>query len=221
MPIVSVILPTFNRLQYLRPAIESVFSQLFTDWELIVADDGSTQDTRAYLRKLADPRVRTIWRPPSGNPSLVRNAAIEAATGQYLAFLDSDDTWAPQKLERQMRAFSDRPARRWSYTHCDRIDENGRPMVNEALRRHVLPRGWLLESLLENPRNQMAMASVVANRNLVDEIGGFDERLRWCEDLDFLLRLAMRSEVIAVDEPLCSIRHHGEHHSADRIAEYE
>jgi glycosyltransferase involved in cell wall biosynthesis len=221
MATVSVIVPTFNRLRYLPSAIDSVFAQTFTDWELIVADDGSTDETSAYLRGIEDPRVQTLFLPHSGNPSLVRNAAIRVACGRYLAFLDSDDTWAPEKLEKQIHAHNHRPDRRWSYTGCGRIDEHGRPILDEALQHLVLPEGRILEPLILDPRYQMAMASVVANRDLIADVCGFDARQRWCEDLDLMLRLAMRSQVVVVDEPLCFVRTHGDHYSGDRIAEYE
>jgi teichuronic acid biosynthesis glycosyltransferase TuaG len=90
---------------------------------MIIADDGSTEETRSYLRSITDPRLRTIWLRHSGNPSLVRNAAIAAAQGRYLAFLDSDDVWAPSKLEKQMRALGDRSQAGWSYTNCHLIEE--------------------------------------------------------------------------------------------------
>jgi glycosyltransferase involved in cell wall biosynthesis len=86
MPNVSIILPTFNRAKFLRLAIESVFAQTYTDWELIIVDDGSAEETRAYLRSIATPQVVTIWLQHSGNPSQVRNAAISVASGRYLAF---------------------------------------------------------------------------------------------------------------------------------------
>src|SRR5580693_7584371 len=90
--IVSVVLPTFNRLRFLRPAIESVYAQTFTDWDLIVADDGSDLETRRYLQTLTnDPRVTVLWLPHTGRPSMVRNAALLRAAGEYVAFLDSDD----------------------------------------------------------------------------------------------------------------------------------
>ena len=91
-PLVSVIVPTFNRLLYLRPAVASVFAQTLVDWELIIADDGSDEHTRAYLSALqSEPRVSIIWLPHCGNPAAVRNRALRQARGEYLAFLDSDD----------------------------------------------------------------------------------------------------------------------------------
>ena len=119
MPTISVILPTFNRSRFLRSAVASVFAQSYTDWELIIADDGSDEETRSYLRGIMGPRVKTLWLSHSGNPSRVRNTAIEAANGRYLAFLDSDDVWAPAKLEKQIGAFRERANSRWSYTACD------------------------------------------------------------------------------------------------------
>src|SRR5689334_20872261 len=109
-PLVSVVLPTFNRLRFLEPAIESVYAQTFTDWELIVADDGSDPDTRRYLQTVANhPRVRVLWLSHTGWPATVRNAALLQAVGEYVAFFDSDDLWMAQKLERQIEALRARP----------------------------------------------------------------------------------------------------------------
>jgi glycosyltransferase involved in cell wall biosynthesis len=217
---VSIILPTFNRVQYLRPAIDSVLAQTFVDWELIIADDGSAGETRSYLQAITDRRVRTMWRTHCGNPSMVRNAAIRVAAAPYVAFIDSDDTWHAQMLERQISVLRCQPGRRWIYTHCNRIDEEGRPIRDELLRRQVLPEGWIFESLLTNLKNQMAMSSVMIERAFFDEVGGFDDDQRWCEDQDLFLRLALRSPVALIAEPMCSIRAHREHYSGNRIAEY-
>jgi glycosyltransferase involved in cell wall biosynthesis len=93
-PQVSVILATYNRLNYLRAAVDSVISQTFQDWEFIIADDGSEADTIGYLKSLAAiPNITVLFLPHSGNPSAVRNAACRVAKGRFLAFLDSDDVW--------------------------------------------------------------------------------------------------------------------------------
>jgi len=217
VPAVSVILPSFNRTKYLRLAVESVYAQTYTDWEIIIADDGSSEETQAYLRSMESARVRTIWLPHSGNPSQVRNAAIAAADCRYLAFLDSDDIWAPPKLERQLAALSGRPSCRWSYTACDRIDENGSPLINEQLRAMVPQDGWIFEPLLKLEIS-VAMPTVVASRTVIGELGGFDEQQLFGEFHDFSLRLALRGEVVALRDPLCSVRAHAEHYSADRVA---
>jgi glycosyltransferase involved in cell wall biosynthesis len=217
MPTVSVILPTFNRKKFLQLAIESVFSQTYTDWEMIIADDGSNEETRAFLRSIATPQVRTIWLRHSGNPSQVRNAAIDVAGGRYLAFLDSDDIWAPSKLERQIKALRERATCRWSYTNCDLIDERGCPLANEILVTPVPPDGCIFEPLLRLQVG-ISMPTVVADRDLVREIGCFDEQQRFAEWQDLCLRLAMKSEVVALRESLCSVRIHDEHYSADKVA---
>ncbi|HSY94564.1 MAG TPA: glycosyltransferase family 2 protein, partial [Steroidobacteraceae bacterium] len=101
-PAVSIIVPTFNRLRLLRRSLASVFEQTFEDWELLIADDGSGPDARAYLEALDDPRVKVLWLSHSGKPAVARNAALRAAQGEYVAFLDSDDLWVPAKLQIQM-----------------------------------------------------------------------------------------------------------------------
>jgi|SRR5882724_3182944 len=219
MPNVSVILPTFNRIRFLRSAIASVYAQTYTDWEMIIADDGSAEETRTYLRSMTAPQVRTIWLEHSGNPSRVRNCAIAAANGRYLAFLDSDDIWAPSKLEKQIGALRDRANSRWSYTACDFIDENGRPLAKRNLKTVVRPEGWIFEQLLKLDIG-IAMPTVVAERDLVDQVGGFDERQRFGEFHDLCLRLAMKGEVVAVRESLCSVRTHDEHYSSDKIGDH-
>jgi glycosyltransferase involved in cell wall biosynthesis len=217
MPTVSIILPTYNRTEFLRIAIESVYAQTYTDWEMIIADDGSSEETRRYLRSITAPHVRTIWLQHSGNPSRVRNTAIEAASGRYLAFLDSDDIWAPSKLERQIIALEARSGSRWCYTLCDHIDENGRPLERKRLGTIDFREGWIFEPLLRL-QFSVAMPTLVAERDLVREIGGFDEEQLFAEFHDFCLRLAMRSEVVALRESLCSVRTHTEHYSGDRVA---
>ena len=217
MPTVSVILPTFNRTKFLKLAIESVFAQTYRDWELIIADDGSAEQTRVYLRSLTRGGLRMVWLQHCGNPSQVRNAAIAAATGRYLAFLDSDDVWAPLKLEKQVRALGDGSKGRWSYTNCDLIDASGRVLADESLLNPAPMQGWIFEPILRLQAS-ISMATVVADRALVDEIGGFDEQQQFAEWQDLCLRLAMKSETVALPEALCSVRLHDEHYSADKLA---
>jgi glycosyltransferase involved in cell wall biosynthesis len=217
VPTVSVILPTFNRTKFLKPAIESVFAQTYRDWELIIADDGSAEETRNYLRSVTTPAVRLLCLEHSGNPSRVRNAAMEAARGRYLAFLDSDDVWAPEKLTEQIRALAGRPGAGWSYTNSLLIDESGGVLVDESVSAPAPPQGWIFEPLLRLEVS-ISMPTVVAEHALVREIGGFDVQQRFAEWQDLCLRLALRSEVVALPESLCSVRLHDEHYSAERVA---
>jgi glycosyltransferase involved in cell wall biosynthesis len=216
-PAVSIILPTFNRLDYLPAAIESVFAQTFTRWELIIADDGSNADTRAYLQSFDDPRVKVIWLSHTGRPAVVSNAALREARGEYVAFLDSDDLWLPGKLEAQLASLRSRPERRWSYTKFALVDGSGRPMVSARITDWPTPTGWILEKLLQEA-TVIALPSVIVSRQLLEQLGAFDEELIMCYDDELWFRLAAHSEIDGIDEPLTLIRRHGQHSGSDIIA---
>jgi glycosyltransferase involved in cell wall biosynthesis len=220
MPSVSIILPTFNRTKFLRLAVESVFAQTYRDWEIVIADDGSGEETTAYLDGISAPRVRILRLTHSGNPSKVRNSAIKAAGSRYLAFLDSDDVWAPSKLEQQISALTAHPHSRWTYCLCNHIDENGRLVPKERRTPTVFSEGWIFESLLRL-KFSIAMPTLVAERDLVQQVGGFDEQQHFGEFHDLCLRLALKSEVVALREPLCSVRTHDQHYSADRVTAHK
>jgi len=218
--LVSVILPTFNRLGYLQAAVDSVFNQTMRDWELIVADDGSDSETRAYLQSFAEkPRVRVLWLSHSGNPGAVRNAALQCARGEYVAFLDSDDAWTAEKLERQVRQL--RAARaRWGYTGFDRIDGAGESMDIERELHWQYPSGEIFEALLKFDVG-ISVPSVMVERALLNQVGGFDESQMLYEDFDLWLRLALLSDVTVVKEPLVRVRSHDRHYSSDGLAAEE
>jgi glycosyltransferase involved in cell wall biosynthesis len=213
--LVSVVLPTFNRLRFLRPAIESVYAQTFIDWELVIADDGSDLETRQYLQCLADdPRVKVLWLAHTGRPAIVRNAALSGASGEYVAFLDSDDLWAPRKLERQIEALRARVNCRWSYTAFLRVDASGQALPEEVQRPWVPYEGDIFEQVV-TARASIRTPSVVATRQLLEQAGGFDEAMLSAEDYDLWLRLALYSEVVIVDEPLVYVRYHDENHTRE------
>lgn len=217
-PAVSIIMPTFNRLEFLEPAIDSVFAQTFENWELIIADDGSSEPTRAYLRVLQDhPRVHVIFMPHTGKPSIVSNVALRDARGEYVAFLDSDDVWLPKKLETQIASLRQHPARGWSYTKFALIDSFGNRTDPARTRNWPTPSGWILERLLEE-ETVIAQPSVVVSRRLLAELGAFDEELVMCYDDELWFRLASHSEIDGVDEPLTLVRRHGHHSGSDIIA---
>jgi glycosyltransferase involved in cell wall biosynthesis len=196
-PSVSIVLPTFNRLKYLRPAVQSIHAQTFTDWELIVADDGSDGETAAYLASLVDPpKIRVISLPHSGNPGAVRNVGWQAAQGEFIAFLDSDDLWLPQKLAKQVASLSAHPQRQWGHTAFATIDDSG-----SQPRAWPAAQGWVLESLIKMEL-VIAPASVIVKRRCLELLGGFDVRQRACEDYDLWLRLAAISELDGVAEEL-------------------
>ena len=206
MATISIILPAFNRLSFLRATVASVFAQTFTDWELVIADDGSDGATRDWLGTLgADPRVRLLLLEHHGSPAATRNAAIAAACGRYLAFLDSDDLWLPEKLARQLDALQSRPECDWSYTAFQCIDAEGRPLAGDQDRPWTAHDGWIFDAVLRGVAT-IRTSAVVVERALVERVGPFDAAIRACEDIDLWLRLALVSPVVLVDAPLFQAR---------------
>jgi glycosyltransferase involved in cell wall biosynthesis len=219
-PAVSIVLPTYNRPAYLCEAVASVFAQSYDDWELIIADDGSSEETRAWLRGIDDPRVSVLWLPHSGVPSISRNAAIRQARGRFIAFLDSDDLWVPAKLARQVEALLASPGCDWSYTAVDLIHPDGEPVDRSGFAPWLPHAGDITEHILKIEAI-IAIDSVMVDRHLLMEVGGFDEEQRFGEDYDLYMRLAMRSPVHVIDEPLAVVRaSDGVNYSANRIHAY-
>jgi glycosyltransferase involved in cell wall biosynthesis len=217
-PLVSVIMPTFNRREFLPAAIESVFAQTLTDWELIIADDGSAAETRACLAALEDPpRVRVLLLEHCGRPGAVRNAGLREARGEYVAFLDSDDLWLPGKLEQQLAGLRSHPTRRWSYTRFALVDAKGDRLLPPQGSAPPLPAGWVMGPLLAGT-TVIALPSVLVERKLLEMLGDFDPQLIMCEDDDLWFRLAAASEIDAIDEPLTLVRRHAQHGGSDAIA---
>ena len=217
LPTVSIILPTFNRLEFLPPAIESVIAQTLSQWELIIADDGSGADTRAYLQSLRDARIRVLWLPHTGRPSVASNAGLREARGEYIAFLDSDDLWLPDKLQTQLDSLRRHPARGWSYTKFAVVDGSGTAVVSTRIRDWPAPSGWILEELLREA-TVIALPSVLVSRALLQRVGAFDEELVMCYDDELWFRLAAQSEIDGIEQTLTLVRRHGLHSGSDIIA---
>src|SRR5882724_1495319 len=220
-PLVSVVVPTYNRLQYLPAAVSSVLGQTFGQWELIIADDGSDEETLAYLQTLEQlTRVKVLRLSHSGNPASARNAALREARGEYVAFLDSDDTWMPTKLEVQLAALRAAPDCHWSYTDHVRINEAGQSINSQRDPNRTLPGGDIVEPLLRL-RAGTPTPTIMAERQLIERAGGFDEQQRLHEDYDLWLRLALLSKVLVLKEPLACVRRHDEHFSSGGVRSYE
>jgi glycosyltransferase involved in cell wall biosynthesis len=210
-PVVSIIMPVFNRLRYIGAAVDSVFDQSFRDWELLIADDGSGPDTQAYLRTIDDGlRVKVIWLPHSGNPAAVRNAALRQAVGEYIAFLDSDDVWMPDKLRTQIMSLRSHIGLEWGYTGFSLVDHSGNPLRGTQAKRCSVVDGKILDRLIREEA-LVVTPSVVARRDLIARVGGYNEKLLVCEDYELWLRLASRSEADFVDQQLVRVRRHQEH----------
>lgn len=218
-PEVSIILPTYDRLAYLQETVASVLAQTFSRWELIVSDDGSTDVSVSWLESLADPRITVLSAPHTGNRSRVRNRAVAHAGASWLAFIDSDDLWHPQKLALQLERLTNQTRCRWSCTGVDFIDGRGASIPQRAGNPYSAQSGWILEQLLQFSASA-TMPTLMVHRSLLDEAGGFDESILIQEDYDFELRLAAISEILAMEEALTSVRHHdGRTSSSERVSE--
>ncbi len=156
----------------------------------------------------------------SGNPSAVRNAGLRTARGHYVAFIDSDDLWLPDKLAHQLDAMRARAGCRWNYHQSGRIDERGNPASWAGVQPWRGLEGDIVEPLLEMDA-LIATPTVMAERPLIMELGGFDEQQRFAEDYDLWLRLALRSPVSALAETLTLVRVHSDNYSQDRLGAWK
>lgn len=202
MPEVSVIIPTYNSARYLTQAVDSVLAQSFKDFEVLVIDDGSTDDTEAVMRRYGQP-VRYIHKE-NGGVSTARNRGIAESRGRYAAFLDADDTWLPEKLERQLRALNENPGYRACYSAFTVCDCDLSPVQVRRSRRQ----GSVIEDLLSYGNVVGTPSTVLCERSLFEAAGGFDIEMSQCADWDMWVRLASHTEFLYLDESLATYRQH-------------
>jgi glycosyltransferase involved in cell wall biosynthesis len=192
---VTVIIPTYNRASTIHRALDSVLSQTHRGFELIVVDDGSEDHTFRIIRDLGS-RVRYVRQERSG-PSAARNLGIRMARTDLFAFLDSDDWWDEDKLSVQLEEMEKKPE--YLISHTQEIwYRNGNLLTQK--KKHRKYHGHIFDTCL--PICAVSMSTVVARRDLFDEVGMFDESLPCCEDYDFWLRASVRHPFLLVDEPL-------------------
>lgn len=202
-PLVSVVIPAYNAERTIAQTLESALAQAVSQIEVIVVDDGSTDDTAAVVGGNPDPRVRLVQRANGGVAS-ARNAGIELAQGEWVAFLDADDIWLAHKLERQLQLMSALPGCQASQGSAYFVDDQLKPL---KLRRCVPVDDPLLTFLrFQNLPN--AASSWVVRRSLIEQIGAFNQELVILEDWEFSLRLARYANPLCIDEPLTLYRVH-------------
>jgi glycosyltransferase involved in cell wall biosynthesis len=199
---VSVVIPTYNRAELLREALASAVAQTLPPLEILVADDGSEEDVAAVVAEFA-PIARHLPLAHSGLPAAARNAALQEARGELLAFLDSDDAWRPDKLARQVEAFADGVVAVCSDATFGPV-HGGRPYLGLSEPLAELS----FEDLLA--RNRVVTSTVVARREAVERVGRFCEEslLRGLEDYDLWLRLITVGRFLQLGEPLALYREH-------------
>lgn len=184
MPLVSVLLPVYNAQRYLKAAIDSILNQTFSDFELLIIDDGSTDLSAEIIHSIQDPRIRYLKN--ATNQKLIRtlNIGLKEAKGAFIARMDSDDISFPQRLERQLQFFKREPATMVNGTYAIRIDERDRH--GALLKRPV---GEALESSIWFP-TPLIHPTVMMRRELIDQGFLYDEDCLHCEDYDFWIRIA-------------------------------
>lgn len=185
-PFFSVIIPTYNRKKFLKKALDSVLEQTFGDYELIIVDDGSTDDTGSLIKSLNDKRVKYVWQENKG-PSGARNRGIKESVAEWICFLDSDDWWDKRKLEITYDCIKDNPDYR--IFHTEEIWYRGGKLLNQK-KVHKKYGGWIFEKCL--PLCRVSVSTACINRSVFEEAGLFDEYLPCCEDYDFWLRVSIK-----------------------------
>jgi len=202
-PTLSVVIPAYNVQQFIADAVNSTLTQTFTDLEIVVVDDGSTDRTAEIVTAMTDPRVRLVSKP-NGGLSSARNAGIRAARGRYIGLLDGDDRWLPFKAARHVEAMERDPTIGVTFSQSAYVDEEGRRT------------GQLLATRLAEPTlhdliryNHLGNGSTpVVRKEVFEAVGLFDEQLRASEDYDVWIRVLHRraGRVILVDEVLTEYR---------------
>lgn len=195
MSFVSVIIPTYNRSKFVKEAIESVLAQSHKNFELIVVDDGSTDDTREVIEKISDDRLKYFYKDNGGHCSS-RNYGFIKAKGQYVALLDHDDLWPNNYLETMVKQLQAQPKYGFAYARVLLLQENGKTKPFAREERYVS--GWVTKAFFKGGPCIMPSATLFKKEILKDFY--FDEALLLGEDNDFFMRLSTRTPFLFVSE---------------------
>jgi glycosyltransferase involved in cell wall biosynthesis len=220
-PAISVLLPAYNAARYVAEAVDSILAQTFTDFELLIVDDGSTDDTPRILRHYAerDRRIHLVSRPNTGLV-IALNEMLARSRGEFIARMDADDIAMPDRFERQMSYLGDHPDCVLIGSRVLVIDPDGSPLtvMGEALSHEEI------DSALMAARGQMIYhPAVMFRRRVVMDLGGYDEKMVEAEDLDLFLRLMEVGRVVNLSEPLLKYREYLQkagHARAERVQRY-
>jgi glycosyltransferase involved in cell wall biosynthesis len=186
-PTVSVVIPTYNRAHLIGKAIQSVFNQSYQDFEIIIVDDGSTDNTEEIVKKFNDFRINYFFHKFNQGISAARNTGIKACQGKYIAFLDSDDEWLPEKLDKQMKIFEDESLEVGViYTGNYYIDEKSKEIKKVNIPKK---KGYIYEDLLKAEVG-LNVSTVLVRKECFKKVGLFDKRIPTHEDLDMWIRIA-------------------------------
>lgn len=204
-PTVSVIIPTYNRTRFISEAVESVLAQTYSDYEILVVDDGSIDNTKDVLLPYQD-KVIYIYQKNQG-VSAARNTGIRNSKGKYIAFLDSDDMWLPEKLEKQVEILDKYPDISMVYSNISYCDEKGR-YIRTASKANMFQSGHIPEKVLLWKVNCGYLQTWLIRKSCFDEIGLLDTTFKMSEDREMSVRIAMNYNIYGLKEPLTMVRQH-------------
>ncbi len=198
---VSVIIPTYNRAPVIKKSVESVLKQTYADMEVIIVDDGSTDDTKHVIREIQDKRIKYINYKTNHGPSYARNEGIRNATAEFIAFNDSDDIWNPLKLEKQMKILENKEI---DMVFCQYSINNSKvelvPSNDDIL---IQTSKNYFDVLLG--ANRIGTPTAIIKKEKINEVGGFNESLKSWEDWDFFLKIAKKGKIFFLNEPLVEV----------------
>ena len=201
-PAVSVVMPLHNRAAVIGRAIQSVLDQALEDFELVIVDDGSTDDSIAVARSFADPRVRVVELGRNQGANAARNAGVRAARSSLIAFLDSDDAYLPNKLARVVGEFDRRPSLDLLVDSFVKVQPPGSARPRVARRNPVIDDRERFRIALFTRRLWKATPAITVRREAIERAGMFDESLKRLQDFDFLIRVSEFANCASIDELL-------------------
>jgi len=201
---VSVAIASYNNAKFLPEVLESIFNQTYKDFEIIVMDDASTDNTQEAINRFKDKIIYERLPENRGSPT-AWNKAISLATGKYIVLAAADDVWLPERLSEQLKILDNQQNIGLVYGKCITTDEKGTPMREPSNRKY--PSGKIFLDLFLND-NFMPASTVIFRRELLAKSGMLDEALRLCQDYDFYLRLCRYTEAAFVDKPIVKYRKH-------------
>jgi glycosyltransferase involved in cell wall biosynthesis len=204
MPKVSVIIPAYNAMTYLPETVDSVLAQTFTDFEILIVNDGSSDRIEQWVSQLSDPRIELISQVNQGI-SVAYNTGLAHVQGEYLAFLEADDLWQPSKLAQQVLCLDQKPDVGLVYTWTACIDQQGNPL-GQIIASHFQGKIW--QPIIEFQEVICNPSSVMVRRSCLDQVGIFDPNLDIALDFDIWVRIAANYPIAVVKEPLTFYRRH-------------
>jgi len=214
-PTVSVIIPTYNRAHLIGRAIQSVLNQTFQDFEIIIIDDSSTDNTDDIIKEFQkkDERIKYIKHNKNKGGSAARNTGIKIAKGEYIAFLDSDDEWLPKKIEKQIKAMKILPFDIWGGIYCGfYYIKNEKYRIVKAIKK-----GILKKELLNKELDIGSSSTILLTRDAINKIGLFDESFERHQDWEYLIRFFRYYKLYSLEEPLVKVYGHNTPKGRDLI----